>query len=52
LVKNTKSDYEFYYKTVRAVCFDTFCSSKSLTVKINEDYIVCPRAGGKIKVMI
>ena len=50
LVKNTKSDYEFYSKTVRAVCFETFCSSKSLTIKINEDYIVCPRAGGKIKV--
>ena len=50
LVKNTKSNYEFYSKTVRAVCFETFCSSKSLTVKINEDYIVCPRAGGKINV--
>ena len=50
LVKNTKSDYKFYSQTVRAVCFETFCSSKSLTVKINEDYIVCPRAGGKIKI--
>ena len=50
LVKNTKSNYKFYSKTIRAVCFETFCSSKSLTVKINEDYIVCPRAGGKINV--
>ena len=50
LVKNTNPDYDIYSKTVRAVCFETFCSSKSLTVKINEDYIVCPRAGGKIKV--
>jgi len=50
LVKNTKTNYEFYSKTVRAVCFETFCSSKSLTVKINEDYIVCPRGGGKVKV--
>ena len=50
LVKKTKSNYEFYSKTIRAVCFETFCSKKSLTVKINEDFIVCPRAGGKIKV--
>ena len=27
-----------------------FCSSKSLTIKINNDYIVCPRNGGKVKV--
>jgi hypothetical protein len=35
---------------VRSVCYETFCSSKSLTIKIDDDYIVCPRAGGKIKV--
>ena len=50
LIKNTKSNYEFYSNTVRSVCFETYCSSKSLTVKINNDYIVCPREGGKIKV--
>ena len=38
-----------YSKTVRAVCYETFCSSKSLTVKINNDFIVCPREGGKIE---
>ena len=26
------------------------CSSRSLTIKIHENYIVCPRAGGKIEV--
>ena len=26
-----------------------FCSDKSLTIQINNDYIVCPRDGGKIK---
>ena len=33
---------------VRANCYETFCSNRSLTIKIFEDYIVCPRAGGKI----
>ncbi len=37
-----------YSSVVRAVCYEIFCSSKSLTVKIHEDYIVCPKTGGKI----
>ena len=34
----------------RAICYESFCSNSSLTIKINEDYIVCPRAGGKVEV--
>ena len=34
----------------RAVCYESFCSNRSLTIKINDDYFVCPRAGGKIAV--
>ena len=45
LVKNNL-DYE---SKVRAVCYQMFCSALSLTIKINNDYIVCPRSGGKIK---
>ena len=47
LVKNNSN---FYSDVVRAICFESFCSDYSLTIKINEDYIVCPRAGGKIEV--
>ena len=36
---------------VRAICYESFCSNRSLTIKINDDYIVCPRAGGKIEVL-
>ena len=35
---------------VRAICYESFCSEKSLTIRIFDDYIVCPRAGGKILV--
>ena len=31
------------------LCYEMICSSKSLTIKIGEYYIVCPREGGKIK---
>ena len=27
------------------------CSEKYLTIKINDDYILCPREGGKIKLL-
>ena len=35
---------------VRANCYEISCSPQSLTLKIFDDYIVCPRAGGKIQV--
>ena len=33
----------------KAVCYKMICSLQSLTIKIGEYYIVCPRSGGKIK---
>jgi len=50
LIKKSESLSETFSTMVRAICFQTFCSSKSLTVKIFNDYIVCPRNGGKIEV--
>ena len=50
LIKDDINDVEYYSSYVRPICYKVFCSEKSLTVKINRDYIVCPRAGGKIKV--
>ena len=49
LSKKTEEKFEIYDKIIRAVCLESFCSSKSLTVKIHENYILCPRAGGKIE---
>ena len=42
------SDYNKYSKTLRAVCYQMHCSDRSLTIQINNNYFVCPRAGGKI----
>ena len=50
LTKKTDAKFDVYSKKTRAICIESFCSSKSLTVKIHENYIVCPRAGGKIEV--
>ena len=50
LFKNNINEVEYYSNTIRATCYKTYCSERSLTIKINNDYIVCPRSGGKIKV--
>jgi len=49
LIKTTEEKCNIFTQKPRAVCFESFCSSKSLTIKIHENYIVCPRAGGKIE---
>ena len=33
----------------KSVCYKMSCSSKSLTIKIGNDYIVCPQEGGQIQ---
>ena len=38
------------YKITHPVCYPMLCSEKSLTIQINEQYIVCPRQGGKISI--
>ena len=35
---------------IRPSCYQMFCSDKSLTIKIGEEFIVCPYYGGLIKV--
>ena len=45
-----KGQYKIYNSVFHPMCYPTYCSSKSLTIQINELYVVCPREGGNIKV--
>ena len=45
-VNKMSSGYDL--DVIRAGCYNMFCTSKSLTIKVGEDYLVCPREGGKI----
>ena len=36
---------------LRAVCYKMHCSERSLTIEINNNFIVCPRSGGKVKAL-
>ena len=44
------SNYKYDFITPRAMCHEMFCSDRSLTIKINDEYIVCPRQGGKVEI--
>ena len=50
LFKENSKNVELFSSTLRAICYEMFCSLRSLTIKIQNDFIVCPRAGGKITV--
>ena len=45
-----KNGITFNATSARAICYESYCSERSLTIKIKDDYFVCPRTGGKIKV--
>jgi len=49
LIDKRIKNYENYLGQTRGICYKMFCSDKSLTIKIKNDYIVCPREGGKVK---
>ena len=48
LISKDVENYELYSQ-LRAVCYEMICSTQSLTIKIRDNYIICPRSGGKIK---
>ena len=35
---------------VHPLCYEMFCSNHSLTIKIKDQYVVCPRKGGKVEI--
>ena len=48
LYKNDNND--IYKGVIRPTCYTMNCSNTSLTIKINSEYIVCPREGGIIRI--
>ena len=51
LVSKNINDYWYYSRTLRAVCYKMHCSDKSLTVEVKNNFIVCPRSGGKVSAL-
>ena len=35
---------------IHPICYEMFCSETTLTIKIKEQYIACPRQGGKVEI--
>ena len=45
LLKTSSSQTE----SIKAICFEMFCSDNSLTIKFMNDFFVCPKVGGIIQ---
>ena len=42
--------YKLYNSIPHPMCYQIYCSSTHLTIKINNDLVVCPRPGGNVKI--
>ena len=42
--------YQFENNLIHPMCYPMFCSERSLTIQINNWFVVCPRGGGKVQV--
>ena len=49
-ISGTNEFYKFNNNIIHPMCYPIFCSDQSLTIKVYEQYIVCPRSGGKIQI--
>ena len=49
-IKGTEAFYKFDNNIIHSMCYPMFCTEQSLTIQIYEQYVVCPRSGGKVEV--
>ena len=50
LIPKGNDKYKIFQTIFHPMCYQAYCSSKSLTIQIKNKYIVCPRQWGNIKV--
>ena len=50
ILKNGTDNPSYINGILRPTCYKMFCSERSLTIKIDEEFLVCPRQGGPIKI--
>ena len=47
---NDITQYNYYLGITHPMCYPMFCSEKSLTIQVYDQYIVCPREGGIVEI--
>ena len=50
LLKQGTSNPDYINQVIRPTCYEMSCSELSLTIHLNDEFIVCPREGGTIKI--
>ena len=49
-ILNNKDQFNYYKGITHPMCYPIFCSEKSLTIQVYNQYIVCPREGGIVQI--
>ena len=42
--------YNKYDSIIHPICYEMNCSNNALTIKIKDQYVVCPKKGGKVEI--
>ena len=50
LIPKGNNNYKIFSSIPHPMCYQINCSDTSLTIKINNEFIVCPKEGGNVKV--
>ena len=50
IIQKDEPQKSFYQKFILPTCYKMFCRERTLTIKINEKYIICSREGGYINI--
>ena len=50
LKENDLNKFLIYDGIIHPMCYPMFCSSRSLTINIYDQYVVCPREGGIVEI--
>ena len=50
LQSENSDQYNMYINTIHPMCYPMFCTDKSLTIQIYNQYIICPREGGIVEI--
>ena len=48
---SSSNNEENLLNIIHPICYEMFCSDTALTIKIKNQFIVCPREGGKVRIL-
>ena len=47
---NSDNEDDEFYNLIHPLCYEMYCSEETLTIGIKNQFVACPRAGGKVEI--